>query len=326
MVNFAIAGYGNIGKVHAANLASLRSCRVVGVHDVCYAALSEAPAALRRYATMSEMLDDRSVDAVVVSTPTDSHRAYAEAVLAAGKHLFVEKPLAGTLADAEAIVVAAAKVSLCAQAGFCERFNPQYLEAKSAVDTGKIGSIRAIHSSRVAPYSLGNPAWELGILDTAVHNFDLILWLTKQTPVTVQCIGTRVYPDTSMIHTATTLLRFPDGALATDQISWLLDDNHPLHECARSSMRIMGTQGTFDIDLSRRPSSLLTTKAYREIDTVIIGGPQYYGCLKLQFEAFLRSIEENEGVMAPLADALVAERVVIAAAESLKSGREVKLS
>ena len=54
--------------------------------------------------------------------------------------------------------------------------------------------------------------------------------------------------------------------------------------------------------------------------------PDYYGCLKLQFEAFLRSIEDGQPVMAPLSDALLAEKVVIAASESLKRGREVPLS
>ena len=326
MVNFAIAGYGNIGRVHASNLASLRNCNVVGIYDLRREALSEAPACLRRYDSMTEMLGDSRVDAVVVSTPTDSHRAFAEAVLKAGKHLFIEKPLAGTLADAEAIVHSVDRVSLCAQAGFCERFNPQYLEVKRAVESGAIGSIRAIQSSRVAPYSLGNPAWELGILDTAVHNFDLILWLMKQTPLSVQSVGSRLYPDTPIVHTATTILRFENGAMATDQIAWILDDKHPLHECARSGMRVMGTHGTFDIDLSSRPSALLTASAFRQIDTVILGGPDYYGCLKLQFEAFLRSIEDGQPVMAPLSDALLAEKVVIAASESLKRGREVPLS
>src|SRR2546423_9795450 len=107
MVNFAIAGYGLIGKIHAANLASIRGCRVSGIHDVRAQAVSYAPAALRRYASTTEMMEDASIDAVIVSTPSDSHRPVAEAALNAGKHIFVEKPIAGTLADAEAIVLAA---------------------------------------------------------------------------------------------------------------------------------------------------------------------------------------------------------------------------
>ena len=106
------------------------------------------------------------------------------------------------------------RVSLCAQAGFCERFNPQYLEVKRAVESGAIGSIRAIQSSRVAPYSLGNPAWELGILDTAVHNFDLILWLMKQTPLSVQSVGSRRIPgysDCAHSHHDLTLRKRSDG-------------------------------------------------------------------------------------------------------------------
>ena len=90
-------------------------------------------------------------------------------------------------------------------------------------------------------------------------------------------------------------------------------------------MRLQGTRGTFEIDLASRPSSLLTDRGYVEIDSVILGGPEYYSCLKLQFEAFLRSIEDGTTVLAPLHDALLAERVVIAAVESLGTGVAVTL-
>jgi predicted dehydrogenase len=70
----------------------------------------------------------------------------------------------------------------------------------------------------------------------------------------------------------------------------------------------------------------VTAEQYRMQDTVVIGGPDYYSCLKLQFEAFLRSIEEGEPVRAPVEDALLAERVVLAARESLQKGTEISLT
>jgi predicted dehydrogenase len=325
MINIAIAGFGNIGQVHAANLASMRGCRLTGIFDVREEALQKAPSGARRYRDIAELVSDESVDAVIVSTPSDSHRAIAEAALAAGKHVFVEKPLASTLEDAEAIAMAARRSGRVAQAGFCERFNPQYMEARRAVTTGAIGKIRSIRSSRTAPLALGDPSWKLGVLDTAVHNLDLILWLKGEMPLRVRSYGVRIDPDSPMPHAVTTVMEFADGALADDEIAWIRDSAHPLHECARSRMTVTGTAGVFEVDLASRPSSLLTADAFRQIDTVIIGGPEYYSCLRLQFEAFLCSIEQGVPVLAPLEDAVLAERLVMAAALSLETGQEVLL-
>ena len=69
------------------------------------------------------------------------------------------------------------------------------------------------------------------MLDTAVHNLDLILWLMGRPPVTVSSHGVQVYADSAIPHSVTTLLRFADGALATDHIAWIKDSAHPLSHC-----------------------------------------------------------------------------------------------
>src|SRR5262249_17370004 len=95
---------------------------------------------------------------------------------------------------------------------------------------------------------------------------------------------------------------------------------------ARSRMFIHGDHGSFEVDLTDRPSAVLTSEGYRKIDSVIIGAPEYAGCLKLQFEYFLRSIEEDAPVLAPVADAFAAEIVAMAALQSLRTGEEVKVN
>jgi len=327
MTSLAICGLGNIGKVHLDNLRSLRGCRVVGLFDRNPKEVERLSAGLgiRAYTTAEEVFADADSHAVVVATPSGSHREFVLRALDAGKHVFVEKPLAGTLADAQAIVSAKSKRDRVVQAGFCERFNVNYMEARRAVLEGRLGRIRAIQSVRTAPYALSNPAWDLGVLDTAVHNFDLILWLMGQRPRSVLARGVQVYPDSGIPHTVTTVLTFPDGAMATDQISWVKDDLHPLHQCARSRMVVQGDGGTFEIDLSSRPSSQLSPQGFRAMDTIILGHPEYYGCLKLQFEFFLNSIETGAPVLAPVEDAFEVERVALAALDSLRSGREVQL-
>lgn len=302
MTTIAIVGFGNIGRVHFDNLRSLRGRRVAGVFDV--APPKDLPDT-RVYSSLHAILADPEVNAIVVATPSDRHAEIAVAALAAGKHVFVEKPLAGNLADAEAIVTAAAKhPNLAVQVGFCERFNVNYLEAKRAVSEGRLGDLRAIHTSRVAPYSFSDPAWSLGVLDTAVHNLDLILWLKQSMPIRVLSRGTNVYLASKIPHSVTTILTFADGSLAVDHIAWLQDDGFPLNQCARSRMLLQGSDGYFEVDLSGRPSAMRSREGYRKIDSVILGGPEYSGCLKLQFEYFLKSVEDGSPVLAPPADAL----------------------
>src|SRR5712692_9913814 len=236
MTHLAICGLGNIGKVHLENLRSLRGCRVVGLFDRNRKELERLSAGLgiRTYAAADEVFADPASNAVVVATPSGSHREYVVRALGAGKHVFVEKPLAGTLADAVVIVAAKSRSDRVVQVGFCERFNVNYMEARRAVLEGRLGRIRAIQSSRTAPYALSDPSWDLGVLDTAVHNFDLILWLMGQRTRSVLARGVQIYSDSAIPHTVTTMLTFPDGAMATDQISWVRDEFHPLHQCARS--------------------------------------------------------------------------------------------
>ncbi len=328
MTKLAICGLGNIGLVHLQNLQSLRGCEIAGVFDLRAEICEQVSKScqVRTYRSLDELLQDPITQAIVIATPTGSHRELTVTALSHGKHVFVEKPLAGTLEDAQAIVDAANRTPLRVQVGFCERFNPQYIEAKRAVLAGTLGDVRAIYSSRVAPYALADPSWELGVLDTAVHNLDLILWLMDKAPMKLQARGVQLYAEPAMPHTVAISLQFADGELATDQITWLRDKAHPLGQCARSRMQILGSEGAFEIDLSQRPSALLTANQYRMIDTVILGAPEYYSCLKLQFEAFLRSIENNAPVLAPPGDALLTERVAIAAHQSLlRGGQEITL-
>lgn len=328
MTRVALCGVGNIGKVHLESLQSLRGCEVAGIYDLETLRLAEIATAhgVRTYTSAAEMFADEAVDAVVIASPSSTHRELTERSLAAGKHTFLEKPLADTLEDAQAILHAAERhPEKVVQVGFCERFNPQYLEAKAAVRAGSLGRIRCVHSSRIAPFELGDSAWPLGVLDTAVHNLDLILWLLNEMPVRVHAHGVQLYPGSNRQHSITILLEFASGTLVTDMITWLASGAHPLSQCARSRMHLIGETGSFEIDLSSRPSALLTSGRYRAIDSVILGGPGYYGCLKLQFEAFLRSIEEGTPVLAPVADAYQVERVVLAIQRSLKTNMPIEI-
>ncbi len=325
-VGIAVCGIGNIGVEHLENLRSLRGCKVVGIFDIDRqrsATISER-FHVRQYGSYNELLADETSQAVILATPASLRRDGLQAAIAAGKHVFIEKPIADTLEDAEAIVAMTKGCKSVIQVGFCERFNAQYLEAHNAVS--QLGRIRAVQTSRLSPIALGNVKWGLGVLDTAVHNFDLILWLTGDRPLGVSCYGVRVYPEIEIPTSVTTIVRFESGMIATDTMSWAKVDAHPMKICSRSRMSLQGERGIFEVDLNTRPCSLLTNESYDLPDTVLLGGPNYFGCLKLQLDAFLRAIETNGPSPVSVQDGLRAERVAIAAWESLREGREVLIS
>lgn len=324
-VRVAVCGLGNIGETHLANLLTMRGCVVAGVFDQdaermqVIARRYDLPA----YRDWPALLSDRSVDAIILATPGSAHRRGVLACLEADKHVFVEKPLAENVDDAKAIVVAAARARTIVQGGFCERFNSSFLEAKAAMP--RLGRVSSVQSSRVAPLSLANPAWRLGPLDTAVHNFDLICWLTGLRAVKLQAFSAQIYSDIPGPTAVTTVVRFDGGLTAIDHIAWVRDGAHPLAACARARMTLYGESGVFDVDLSTRPASLLTADAYVQPDSVVIGRTDYYGCLRLQLDAFLRAIETKSLSPVPAVDGLRAELIAIAALSSLNTGLEVTI-
>ncbi len=274
MTTIALCGVGNIGRVHLGNLLSLRGCRVTGIFDASLQTLEQVSRefSVQPYAFWQNLLEEPGLDAVVIATPATSHRSLCHSALAAGKHVFVEKPLANTLEDSIVIVEASANaLGQVVQVGFCERFNAAYLEAKRAVAQGRLGAVRAIQASRVAPYQYSDLTWELGVYDTASHNIDLILWLKGALPSSVLARGTQVYEETSIKHVSTTLLTFGDGSLAVDTIAWCQKDHHPLSDCSESQMFIRGSLDAFRVDQTSRPGWVMNGQQLKALDTVILG-------------------------------------------------------
>src|SRR5436309_2495331 len=123
----------------------LEMCRRVGgieVRSIFRPDHEAAAEAARRYGVRAvpsyqEILADRAIDAVFVTSPSQAHREHCEAALAAGKHVLVEKPLADTLEDATAVVTAASRSDRVLMVDHCERFDPAFLDAKHAVATGQ---------------------------------------------------------------------------------------------------------------------------------------------------------------------------------------------
>lgn len=201
-----VVGAGGLGVHHVRILRDLSGDRFVGFVD-------ENPA---RAAAVAEQLGVRTlpsldallaeVDAVSVVVPTTAHHAVASAVLAAGKHVFIEKPFTVTLDEADDLIALARTAGVVLQVGHVERFNRAVRAAMPYVDAP-----RFIESDRLAPF---NPRGSdvAVVLDLMIHDLDLVHTLVGQRVADVQAMGIPVL--TPQLDIANARLTFANGAVA----------------------------------------------------------------------------------------------------------------
>ncbi|MBK6393892.1 MAG: Gfo/Idh/MocA family oxidoreductase [Betaproteobacteria bacterium] len=138
----------------------------------------------RTAADYRELVDDPTLDAIAVCVPAQAHAEVALAAIGAGKHVFVEKPLALSLPDCDRMVDAAARAGVCAMVGFNSRRHAQAQRARDAIRRGELGAIDVVQS-RLTSFHATVPAWHErratggGVLmELAIHHVDLWRWLT----------------------------------------------------------------------------------------------------------------------------------------------------
>src|SRR5690625_1078900 len=140
MIDIAVVGTGRIGTHHTRALVEdVPGARVVAVVD-------PAVERARALADFSQALDLESLDAVVISTPLPTHRPLIEQAAGAGLHVFTEKPIAGSVADARAAVEAADEAGIVFQVGFNRRFAESWARSHQVVADGGIGTAQRVHS------------------------------------------------------------------------------------------------------------------------------------------------------------------------------------
>lgn len=192
-----------------------------------------------------DLLDDPEVDAVVVATPVPTHAGLARRALEAGKHVFVEKPMALTAADAAGLVELAAARGLVLMPGHLLLYHPGVRMLKELVDTGELGDVLYVYGNR---QNLGtirrdeNALWSLG-----VHDLSVILHLLAGEPAEVWARG-ESYLKQGVEDVVFSYLRFASGQVAHMHLSWL--DPHKMRR-----MTVVGSQrmAVFDdMELERK--------------------------------------------------------------------------
>lgn len=204
-LKLGLAGFGKMGRLHAKILSQLPDMDLVGVHDPD----SEAQILAERlripiFNNFSDMLE--SVDALIVAAPTSLHAELVLGALDAGCHVLVEKPLARTVAEGEAIVKAAAEKKFVVQVGHIERFNPavEYLIQHPSPP-------RYIQADRLAKGD--GRAADVGVIhDLMIHDLDIVLSLVDSPVVSYQVMGLPVLSEfEDIVHVR---LTFENGCMA----------------------------------------------------------------------------------------------------------------
>lgn len=322
-IGLGFVGAGRQGREHLKQFARLPHASLSAVYDANAAQAEQAAAefpSLEPAASLADLLARTDVAAVVVSTPAETHRLIAEACLAAGRHVLLEKPLAHTAVDARAIVAAAeARPELVVLAGHCERFNRAFIDVRKAIDEGRIGTPRFAWASRLSPWHLNDPAWPLGALDTAVHDIDILLWLLDDTPRSVAAQGTNVHLG-GVFDQVVYQIQFAGGALAQGHIGWTeFGPGYPMRENAHPRLFLAGTAGHISVDLWRRPVSVHGSAdgSYFWPDDVLVGYGDYFTEVTAQDFAFLEAVADRSRLPIAPREACRALEVAHAAHRSL---------
>ena len=205
-IRAAVIGVGYLGRFHAQKYAALPACELIAVVDgrdeVRKAVAAEVGA--QPVADYRELLG--KVDAVSVVTPTPAHFEIADAFLAAGAHVLVEKPITETPEQAKGLISTAAKHGKILQVGHLERFNAAVLAAEP-----HIISPRFMECVRLAPYKERGTDVNV-VLDLMIHDIDLVQSLASSQIVSIDAIGTPVF--SGEIDIANARIRFANGCVA----------------------------------------------------------------------------------------------------------------
>jgi predicted dehydrogenase len=245
-VRVGVVGLGYWGPNLARNLAAIGGCEVSWLCDAseqARARLERSFPGARSTDVIGELLDDEELDAVVLATPVPTHAELAVAVAQAGKHCFVEKPLATTAADAERAVAAAEAAGKTLMVGHLLEYHPAVARLKELIDGAELGELYYIYGNRLNLGKLRadeNALWSLG-----AHDVSVALHLIGEEPE--ECIAHGAsYVRDGVQDVVFCYLRFPSGIVAHLHLSWL--DPHKERRLTVVGARRMATFDDMQIE------------------------------------------------------------------------------
>ena len=319
-LNIGVIGLGAIGQKHCQVLAKIRQANIVAVADLNQAVLSQTARKYQAtpYVDYKELFKHDGIEAVVVATPDDLHRDPCVLAAQSGLHVLVEKPIATTEEDAQAIMDAVEKAGVKLMVGFTLRFVPHYLKTKAAVADGKLGQMISIFARRLNVASQAHRInGRCGVLHfLGIHDFDVMRWIVGSEPVSIYSDAStsveREYPHEEETFS---IIRFANGVVGCAHIGWKLPDNHPGGRDFK--LDIIGDKGSLNMDLASQGLKIYTDAGHKFPSTAP-------GLIE-EDRAFVNCVLDDKPVPVTGNDGLVALKMVMAALESIEKKSVVEL-
>ena len=340
-VRVGILGCGAITRsAHLPSLVRERDVAVTALADTDAATLAathtQAPKA-RATAEYRDVIAMADVDAVIIALPPALHADAAVAALETGKHVYIEKPLAASLADAKRVVATAKDKSLTAMMGFNYRFNPLTQQARAKITARAIGdvvAIRTVFSTSARPLATWKQRRDSGggaLLDLAVHHIDLVCYLldVNVTSVSANIASVRTDHDSVALQLGLTTTI---SAQIFCSLSCVDEDRTEIY--GTNGKLVIDRYGSLRVDVSppaaRGALGLAVNRLAGEIGAMSYGtqkqrAPMHEPSFPAAISAFLKSIRDRTPGSPGLSDGLRATRVIDAAERSAQSGRRIEI-
>ncbi len=327
MTGIAVVGAGYWGPNLIRNFANNPKCDALWVCDRDPARLENIG---RRFpaATLSEnfgSIIESDADAVVIATPVGTHYALAKSTLEAGKHVFVEKPLAASTKEAEELVELADKKDLRLMVGHTFEYSPPVRKVSSLIDSGEMGDIFFVSSMRV---NLGLFQNDISVIwDLAPHDFSILFSWIKDKPVSVSATGKGFVqagiPDVAFISTT-----FESGAVAHIEVSWLAPSKLRRTTVVGSKKMLVydDTEVVEKVKIYDRGVDFPDPKTFGEwqlsyrTGDILVPRLDQFEPLALETSEFLDSIEEGRAPLTDGRSGLQVVRALEAAQKSVEAG------
>ena len=353
-IRILVVGCGHMGTSHAKAYHAMPGFEIVGVVARGEKSRADMLAALGadypQFSDFATALAATKPDAVSINTYPDTHAAYATQAFAAGCHVFLEKPVAPTVAEAEAVVAAARKANRKLVVGYVLRVHPTWAKF---VDVARTLGKPLVMRMNLNQQSSGDQ-WRTHkqlmnsmspIVDCGVHYVDVMCLMTRSRPVRVSAIGARLTEELvpGMYNYGQLQVTFADGSVGWYEAGW----GPMMSDVAYFVKDVIGPQGCVSIAgvkegdvasddveghsragrLRLHHGALKADGTFARADEVIdcSDEPDHDGLCRLEQELFLDAIVNDRDLSDHMADAVNSLRIVLAADESFRTGRTVDL-
>src|SRR6202051_889079 len=337
-INVAVIGIGWCGGIRAEACAASPFVNELHIAEIKAERLQEVAAKTKPVTATADyrvLLQNEAIDAAIISTtPEPTHYPIAKESMLAGKHVFLEKPIALELWEAEELIALARSKSLRFTIGYSQRFNPKFALVKRSIDDGTIGQPISALVSRHIRRNLGNKIGGRIKLSPAgmeaTHDIDFVLWcFAPRRPVRVYAqevrkiiLSTHQVPDCTWI-----VVTLDDGCVFTIGAGWVLPPAYP--NFSSTWIEMVGTEGAIMVDDTHRDVSLNTMKRGIEFPISTMPGEKvahvYAGPMEAETIHFLECVAKGRQPLVTVDTARVVMEVYQAADQSAEEGRPIEI-